>query len=467
MADAAGTVEKDSITGRTALDGKDATCIRVEGKRLRAVYSRLEAIMREPGWIVSEEKGERRFAEWRIERRVENEGVALFLGPFFDGETIGSVAGAPSPPEEESRAILASIARVAAAMAALEASGRPLARFIPDAILLSADAVLFLPPALADIGGGQSPGAAHLGPAASFAAFVKDFALRVPGAALGGDGTSPMAAPRGRREAEAARGASLSAVSPRLDGEIALLADRGTGIPPSSKIPDMAEWDRALGAARSRGFLLRLEGKELARAATRRDKAVKTAAKAIGARDFLKRRALLLWIAAILLGSSAILFVPGFLQRAEGAGAIQSLGPEELVRLYYASIDSLDSDFVESAARRAASRPDADLIANIAVFTKYRTAMEGKDPRVRAEDWINSGKPGIGDGILFGLSGLRLIPDGPGLSFTAEYSLWVMDSRGENLPYGPTELKRRDRVALERWGKGFRIASIERTETAF
>jgi hypothetical protein len=467
MEDGTGTVGTESIASRIVLDGKEATCIRVDGKRLRAVYARLEAIMREPGWIVSEDKGVRRFAEWRIDRRMESDGGALFMGPSFDGATIASIAGAPSPSEEESASILASVARVAAAMAALEASGRPLARFIPEAILVSGDGVLFLPTALADVAGGLSPGAAHLGPQASFAEFVKDTALRIPGAALREDPASYAAAPKNRHSAEAARATRLSTVSPRLDGEIAVLADRGTGSPPSAKIPDMAEWDRTLEAARARGFLRPLGGTELARAEKKRDKTVKNAARAIGARDFMKRRSLVLGIVAVLLGGSAILFVPTFIQRAEGAMAIQALGPEELVRGYYAAIDSLDSDFVESAARKAASKPDADLVANISVFTKYRSAMEGKNARIRAEEWLAAGKPDQGDTIVFGLTGLRIIPGGPATSFLAEYSLWVMESRGENLPYGPMELKRRDRVALERWGKGFRIASIERTETAF
>jgi hypothetical protein len=467
MGDGTGTVGTESIASGIALDGKDATCVRVDGKRLRAVYARLEAIMREPGWIVSEGKPERRFAEWRVERRVESGGGALFLGPAFAGETIASIADSPCPTEEETRSVLASICRVAGAMAALEASGRSLPRFIPEAILVSADGILFLPAALADLAGGVSPGAAHLGPAASFAEFVKEFALRVPGAALRADGNPSVGAGRGEREAEAARSRSLATMSPRLDGEIARLAEGGAGSHSRAKIPGMPEWERTLGAAGARGFLRPLSGAELSRAEKKRDGAVKSAAAAIGARDFLKRRSLVLGIVAVLLGGSAVLFVPSFLARTESAMAIQALGPEELVRGYYAAIDSLDSDFVESAARKAASKPDADLVTNIAVLAKYRTAMEGKDARIRAEEWLAAGKPERGDAIVFGLTGLRIVPIGPAPSFMAEYSLWVMDSPGENLPYGPTELKRRDRVVLERRGKGYRIASIERSETAF
>ncbi len=447
------------LTGETERDGEAYRSVRVESKRLRSVYSRLEALMREPGYAVAADGS---VSEWRIVHRAEAEDGAAFLGPSFPGRTLAEEISARSGGERGMTEIacaegLSILGRVAEALAALEASGMTPERFIPDAIVVSDAGVLFLPVGIADVAGGEAPGPGHRGPAASFAAYLHRFALLAPGAALHGGGKGPGAE-------EAAEGIGLRTASPRLDPALAALIDRGIGFDGKSSAPSMAEWSAALATAEKSGWLARQEPAELEKSARRLAAAMASGGRRIAARAFINKRSLALGVIGVLAVGFLVIGVPPIARRASFARGVQALGPEQLVRTYYASIDSLDSEFIDVAARRKASSRDSEMVAGITVLTKYRAAMEGKEIRVVASEWLQEGKPSIEDSVLFGIAGLVLEPldRGDPPSFVVRYSLWTTEPRVDET-YGPVERVIEDRIVLERWGAGYRIASIERT----
>ncbi len=451
--------EERRLTGETEREGKAYRGLRVETKRLRSVYSRLEALMREPGYAVAADGS---VSEWRIVHRAAAADGAAFLGPSFPGRALAEEISARSGGERGMTEIafaegLSILGRVAAALAALEASGRTPARFIPDAIVVSDAGVLFLPVGIADVAGGEAPGPVHRGPAASFAAYIRGFALLAPGAALHGGAKGPGAE-------EAAAGIGLRTASPRLDPALAALIDRGAVSEGKALVPSMAELAAGLAAAGKNGWFARLEPAELEKSARRLAVAMASGGRRLAARAFVHKRSLALGVIGVLIVGFLVIGVPPIARRSTFARSVRALGPEQLVRTYYASIDSLDSEFIDVAARKKASGRDSEMVSGITVLTKYRSAMEGKQIRIVASEWLKEGKPSIEDGVLFGIADLVLEPleNGDSPSFTARYSLWTTESR-EDETYGPVERVIEDRISLERWGAGFRIASIERT----
>jgi ketosteroid isomerase-like protein len=191
--------------------------------------------------------------------------------------------------------------------------------------------------------------------------------------------------------------------------------------------------------------------------------------------DFFRRRGGLLIAAAVLVVVGA--FVAGDMIRAQrDKPDFSKLPPADVVRHYYAALDGLDMESLEACGDKKAFDADWNYVMTMTVVTKTRTAYEGKDPIIRAKDWLAAGKPELEQtAFLYGLVDLAIADEGGSGAagnekrFRATYSVWSMDRKDD--PSGdPSKViasaaqeKRVDELGLRRGDKGgWRIVSLTR-----
>lgn len=139
--------------------------------------------------------------------------------------------------------------------------------------------------------------------------------------------------------------------------------------------------------------------------------------------------------------------------------------PEQVVRGYYAALDSLDADQMRKLtsfdeARQPALGRDEDEATNLYVIRQVRTAYEQQSPVVSAQEWENQGRPALEPSkILYGLADLEVT--GQGDSWTVRYRKWVAETE-EGKPPVASGTSVVDRVTLVQTGKGWKISGLER-----
>ena len=191
--------------------------------------------------------------------------------------------------------------------------------------------------------------------------------------------------------------------------------------------------------------------------------------------EFFRRRGGILIAAAVVAVLGA--FVAGDMIRAQrDKPDFSNLPPVEVVRHYYAALDGLDMESLEACGNKKAFDGYWNYVMNMTVVTKTRTAYEGKDPIVRAKNWLAAGKPALEqDAFLYGIVDLAIADErGSGSAgneerFRATYSVWSMDRKDD--PSGdPSKVtafaaqeKRVDELTLRQGEKGgWKIVGLER-----
>ena len=404
------------------------------------------------------------------------------VGPGGEGELAPPANLDDAKDLEEGMSRLLALAR---ALAALEAAGKLPRGIVSSGVLFapvnragdasaSGAAVLLAPPAITakaliaggaearaaavsrlgcpDSKGAESDASFFLAQAAYFFATGRHAFEREAGEASGLAGPRPSSAP-----------AMLA--SPRLDRGLAALVDKALADPNAASL---AEWLEVLAAASGTGFTRKL-APELEAELSARAQALEAQDRARRRRaDFLRKRGGVLIAAAVVLAVALVIGLD--IARAQrDRPDFSALSPPELVHRYYQAIDGLDLEALEACGDKKAIKADDDMVISLVVVTRTRTAYEGKNPLVRAADWVAAGKPSLGPtDFLYGLVGLSISedasssPDRP--VFRAEYSLWTIERADSSIEAAslPAELRRSDLVTLARAKKGWRIVGLER-----
>jgi hypothetical protein len=460
------------IVIRLRQDGASKLALRFPAAAIKGAGPALAAAMAEEGRLIAGGAS----IPWRFESILQDGEGALLVGPdpFGSGETAAPAGLDDSKDLAEGLTRLDSLAR---ALSTLEAEGLLPRGIVSSAVVFSADggAILILPPSAAakalSSGGARvrSAAAARLssprstGPEsdASFLLAQAAYSLSTGGQAFGRDAGEPSS-----MAGSVPSGIQAALAAPRLDRGLAALVDKALADPGRA---GLGEWLAVLDSARASGWTRELPPEEEAELSRRRAAALAKASSRRRRADFLRRRGSLLVAAAVAI--LALVLVAGDMLRAERDKPDYSgLAPSALVQRYYASIDRLDLDSLEACGDSKAIRGDQDMLMNLVVLTRTRTAYEGKSPVVRAEDWLAAGKPALAPtDFLYGIAGLSVADEGGAgadrANFRAEYSLWTLD-RPDSAPVGaasvPTESRRIDRLTLARGKKGWRIAALER-----
>jgi hypothetical protein len=477
--------------------------LRFPSGALRGSGAVLAAALAEEGFLVGPgadargTRGARGVESWKFEAFEQEGETAILVGPVFEGASLEEAAN----PLEGLESILA----VARAFAALKAAGS-LPRGIVSAGLLvggsgagaaaatgtaagaagtaaaAADRqVLVLPPTAASRAlAARSPEERAASVARLASPRAKD--AEADASFLLAQAVYRFAAGKGAFEREAAdkggiaaarRGsASLALAAPRLHPALAALVDAALDEPGAAALD---AWVAALEAARAAGWERELSPAESAEAARRLAAAEADAARKSKREAFFRKRG------GLLVGALVALVLGGFLaadliQAQRDKPDFSGLPPLELTRRYYAAVDGLDLDSLEACGAKAAIKADRDVVMNLYVLTRTRTAYEGRNPLLPARQWIAAGKGNLKESeFLYGIVdlGIEEIDEGAAPSadarrYRATYSIWSLDR--VDPPTGepsegrmePREERRVDELSLARGKRGWRIVSIER-----
>jgi hypothetical protein len=442
-------------------------------KLLHPGLNRISVLIRSPEAAAKKAAASR----WRFENLVQEGEGALLVGPAFAGSSLDEAEGV-----QAGMPLLLAVAR---ALAVLAAEGGLPRGLVSSGVLVSEDysdagggAVLILPPvavakALSVCGAAARAGAvARLssprakGPEADASFFLAQAAYRY---ATGSSAFEREASEPGSVAGASRYSTAASLAAPRLIPELSALVDAALEDP--NRV-SLGSWIGTLETAAAKGWERDLSGDEAVEISRRRA-AVEAESRARRKRsDFFRRRGGIL-IAAVVVAVGAALVAGDMLRAQRDKPDYSKFPAPELVRQYYAALDSLDLDSLEACVEGKAVKGDRDYVMNMTVIVKTRFAYEGRSPIKPAGDWVVAGKPALAEtDLLYGIVGLSIAEEAGGLNeakrFRATYSFWSLERKDD--PSGdlgkavslPLEEKRVDELALARGERGWKIVGLER-----
>ncbi len=120
--------------------------------------------------------------------------------------------------------------------------------------------------------------------------------------------------------------------------------------------------------------------------------------------------------------------------------SISGYAPEEVVRVFYESINTLNHETMQEAVVDGAGRQEIDQVMRMYVGSRVRLAMEHREGFLNAQDWRDQGKPEIEPGeMLFGIAELEIehldaedeLDPEEEQRFIARYERWYVTDTGE------------------------------------
>jgi hypothetical protein len=463
------------LLSRLAHNGAHKLALGFPPGALRGAWSTLTAALGEDGFLVSGGTS----APWRFESTDTAGDAPILLGPDPFGSEWKSLDD-PGGREEGFERLLALVR----ALLLLKADGSLPRGIVSSCILFRQGgeaSLLVLPPKAV------ARALASRGPEERSAAFARLASPRSQDAEADASFLLAQAAyrlasgagPFGPEAADqsAVVGASSKAIpaglaAPALDPALAALIDKALAEPGSAAL---AEWESVLEAGRGSRWLRELSQAEEAELSKRAAEMASRLRGRARAAAFLRKRGGLLIGAAVALVIVGLVY--GELRRAQlDRPDFSALAPHEIALRYYKAIDGLDLESLEACGGGKAVRGDRDSLLTLTVLTKTKMAYEGKNPIVRAADWIEAGKPPIKDSdFLYGVTGLSVTGgesygEATRVAIRAEYSMWTLERvEDPSSPPGsgtsvPKEERRVDNLVLEKGPKGWKIAELDRSE---
>ncbi|MBN2510304.1 MAG: hypothetical protein JXB03_08510 [Spirochaetales bacterium] len=124
----------------------------------------------------------------------------------------------------------------------------------------------------------------------------------------------------------------------------------------------------------------------------------------------------------IFLGSFAYSIISKALEPPVTVG----MQPEEVVQLFYDSMNSFDHFSMEDTITKEAGRGYINEAVNVYAFAKMRQAYEpGTTPFVDVQEWVDAGRPLLPAGSsVYGIANLHILPESE-TSFLCTYEKWT------------------------------------------
>lgn len=175
-------------------------------------------------------------------------------------------------------------------------------------------------------------------------------------------------------------------------------------------------------------------------------------------------------ILAILLTLVGTYFAYDVLSSALRPPRTLGMPPEQVVNLFYSSVNSLDHQAMEDCVKGKAGKAYIDEVTQLYVVSRMRMSVEFKSGMLDAESWYRKGRPPLQEGVtLYGIAELKIqreageenTPDV--LRFLVQFHRWI--------PVPPSEgglrfrgFQMRERVIVQREGERWVIAEIQRLQ---
>jgi len=419
--------------GRLIVDGREHLCVRVASHR-KSLAGLLNEIRGEKGWIVRGEE----VAPWEIEGFLEHERAIYAHGPAVAGDPLTHLFTLPGA-EPWKR-----LARLAKDAATLVGRAVPLPRPQLSGILtVGAEAHLFLPdPILAAawaaateeerIAIAESWNHPDLSGERAFCYFIGALAYRI---------LSRRPPHTGQSEEEArARAREQEPVSPRLDDpgiapEVAETVLRA--LSPRASFT-LADWQAALGRWSVDGVRQEVTEGERKQLVEQAGRLRRRSEVAFQRKSFLQRN----WTTIAIVAAAVVvvgLIGGSILKNALKPRITVGMTREQVVHLYYASMDSLDSQAMQNCVIDGAGRGAINQVETLFVINRVREGY-GQGTFLPASQWKQKGEPPLKTGqSVFGITDLAVSPAG-GNEFLARYEKWVsIPPKGAGEGPGPVE----------------------------
>lgn len=182
------------------------------------------------------------------------------------------------------------------------------------------------------------------------------------------------------------------------------------------------------------------------------------------ARRFFRNYTAHLLIAGIIIIAGSALTI-NILQKASMPSPTRGLEPEQIVQLFYESMNRLDHDTMEACVSDGAGKNYIEAAVRLTVISRVSAAYSvgGPPPFISAQEWVDSGLPPLKRGqFIFGAADLSLEKTGE-LEFRARY-FFAQPSGGDTEESESMQIRiteHTELVQLTRKDEDYRIYSIE------
>ncbi len=447
--------------GRLLADGKEHLGVRVASHR-KSLAGMLNGIREQRGSIV---RGDR-IEPWEIEGFLEHEGSIYAYGRPIDARPLSSELSLPGNEPWERLALLAKNA------ATLVRLGLPLPRpelsgilsvgaeghlFLPDPILAAARAAATEEQRIAAAESWNHP---DLSGERAFCYFLGALAYSVFTGRAPHTGSSEEEVHQRARE--------QSPISPRLDvpeitPEVAETVVRALSAHESFSL---AEWERTLTDWSAHGVRREIGTEERRDLVEQAERLRRRSEVAFQRKSFLRRN----WTTIAIITAAVIVvgFIGGsILKNALKPRITVGMSAEQVVHLYYTSMNGLNSQAMQDCVIDGAGRQTINQVETLFVINRVREGY-GQGSFVPATLWKQEGEPPLSAGqSVFGVTGLAIHPAGPD-EYLASYESWVSvppkgagEGPGPVLPLTVVGTERIDRLYLRDQGKFWAIYRID------
>ncbi|RKX76929.1 MAG: hypothetical protein DRP87_10600, partial [Spirochaetes bacterium] len=188
----------------------------------------------------------------------------------------------------------------------------------------------------------------------------------------------------------------------------------------------------------------------------------------------LRFRTFLLRNKAKIVITAVILVVVGWFSSSIVKNALRppltaGKSPEEVIELFYNSINELNPQAMEDCVERGVAKELINEVTHLYVINRMRLAYEGQTGFIVADEWVKNGRPALSpETDVYGIANLSIVSEDEG-TFIAEYEKWLPVSENETIeaesPVKSVGLIRKDRLYLRRKKDYWIIYRIENIDS--
>ena len=378
--------------------------ILLSGGKKNYALTQFSQLKQSPGWIVNDNS----ITPWHVTGVLEHEGNTYFYGPHEDGTTLHEIIFNPQPEN------IHYIKRLAAALLLLKQRSQPFPPLYGNSVLfLNNGSTLFPPTEIIQRAPPQLPeetrreGVDYLihpdrkdEEAAVFTCGVIAYRL-LTGEFPFTDDHEEMLHIKMRSKSIL----SLKMVKPEIKKDVSdfVMSNLETGHPPT-----LQDWITEIDRWLEEGTTETITDEQRTLIETEAAKHQKKSDKSFSTRTFLQKHKVTLTVAAV--GTvAAIWFVASLLSNILAPPVTVGMGPREVARLFYTSMNTLDHITMEDCVAPKVAKQRLNEVMHLYVISKMRMANEGRSGIISAPEWVEQGKPPIGESeTIYGINDLQI-----------------------------------------------------------
>ncbi len=232
----------------------------------------------------------------------------------------------------------------------------------------------------------------------------------------------------------------------------------------------LENWNEIITSWIQNGIFREVSREERELLLTRAQEQEEKTAKAFKKKLFWEKNGRLVLIVSIIVVVAGFV-IGSFVKNALAPRVTKGYTPEQVVRAYYTSINSLDHMTMEDCVIKGAGKSDINEVVHLYVISKQTLAYEGRSFLIPADKWEEDGRPELAAPLfVYGVIDLNITEERgePEPVYTVTYERWsrkLTETRpiaGEKLYTG---FKVKDRLFMKQDKKDWVIFRMDRLES--